>query len=330
MNLSDNHKQWAAWTITVLLTLAIALFFGVQYPLPEQPEETVEPVPLAAHFSNPVDIEGSASAASPALTFQGDTDTGIWRSASDTFNITTGGTERLELDASSLDIVPPISLSGAATFGAATTINNNLTVTGTADLQGNVSDTGGTFTFVDDLMLDGQADANQLTIQGYTTQTNSLQVWEQSDGTDVATMSNDGLLEIDGGLDLSSNDITELANLRFDANSSDGAMLQLQMQSISISEGGQEIDPWSSFAKISCNSAYTFTIADHDSGDDGEILVLISDGTDTCTLDESEGNHITGGDLALGGAENDAAVLMWLDIPLGTKAWVALATKLDN
>jgi hypothetical protein len=114
--MTENRKQWAAWTITVLLSLAIALFFGVQYPMPEPPEEPLEPVPLAANFTNPVDIEGSSSAAAPALTFEDDTDTGIFRSAADTLNIATAGTERLEIDATSINIVPELQLTGNLSF----------------------------------------------------------------------------------------------------------------------------------------------------------------------------------------------------------------------
>jgi hypothetical protein len=42
------------------------------------------------------------------------------------------------------------------------------------------------------VLVDGGADEAQITVQGYTTQTNSLAVFEQSDGTDVVTVSNDG------------------------------------------------------------------------------------------------------------------------------------------
>lgn len=59
-------------------------------------------------------------------------------------------------------------------------------------------------------LIDGAADEIQLQVQGYTTQTTSLQVWEQSDGTDVATMSNAGLLDLSGELNYGSNDLSVL------------------------------------------------------------------------------------------------------------------------
>jgi hypothetical protein len=108
----DRQKQWLTWGILTLVTLAISLFFGIQYPMPQQPDAPPEPIELAANFTNPVDIEGSSSASAPALTFESDTDTGLFRSAANTLNIATGGTERLEIDSSALTIVPPLELSG--------------------------------------------------------------------------------------------------------------------------------------------------------------------------------------------------------------------------
>jgi len=125
---TENNKRWLAWTISVLATLAISLFFGVQYPIPDQPSEPVEPIELGANFSNPIDIEDSASAAAPALTFQDDTDTGFWRSAADTLNAATGGTEQLELDASEFTVVPPANFSGNVTAGAALAVTGDTTL----------------------------------------------------------------------------------------------------------------------------------------------------------------------------------------------------------
>jgi hypothetical protein len=60
------------------------------------------------------------------------------------------------------------------------------------------------------VLLDGAADEIQLTVQGYTTQTNVLQTWEQSDGTDVSTLTNLGALDILGLLTYSSDDRTPI------------------------------------------------------------------------------------------------------------------------
>jgi len=134
--MTENQTRWLTWVIMSLVTLAIALFFGVQYPMPEQPDEPPEPIALAANFSNPVDIEGSSSAAAPALTFEDDTDSGIFRSAADTLNIATGGTERLEIDSAAFSIVPPLELTGAADFASNVDIDGTLNVTGTTTING--------------------------------------------------------------------------------------------------------------------------------------------------------------------------------------------------
>jgi cytoskeletal protein CcmA (bactofilin family) len=86
-----------------------------------------------------------------------------------------------------------------------TVISGTLAVTGTSDLRGNLSDSGGAFTIVDNTLIDGAADAAQLTVQGYTTQTNSLLVLETSNGTDKFTVSNDGNLVVEGTSNLKGN-----------------------------------------------------------------------------------------------------------------------------
>lgn len=58
----------------------------------------------------------SGTAALPAITFQNplDGDTGIWRSAADTLNISTGGVERFEIDATGADFQVPVTINQTA------------------------------------------------------------------------------------------------------------------------------------------------------------------------------------------------------------------------
>jgi len=159
--MKDLHKQWLTWAILTAVVLAISLFFGVNYPMPEQPAEPPGPVlseaegpvlseaegpivELGGNFSNPVDIEGTSSAAAPALTFEDDTDSGFFRSAADTLNIATGGTERLEIDSSALTIVPTLELNGA--LAAASTATFSDTVTFAAGILFNAADATAAFT----------------------------------------------------------------------------------------------------------------------------------------------------------------------------------------
>lgn len=63
-----------------------------------------------------------------------------------------------------------------------------IVVASTADIKGDVSDSGGTFTIADAVLIDGAADAIQLTVQGHSTQTSALMAVEESGGTDVVTI----------------------------------------------------------------------------------------------------------------------------------------------
>jgi len=58
---------------------------------------------------------GSGTAVVPSIAFTGDTNTGIWRSAVDTINISTAGVERLEIDSAEATFAIPI---GDGTYSA--------------------------------------------------------------------------------------------------------------------------------------------------------------------------------------------------------------------
>jgi hypothetical protein len=222
MSFRDRFKeyqlQWLAWVIILLATLAISLFFGVNYPVPEQPDQPPEPVELGTtHFSGPLDITESASASAPALTFEGDTDTGIFRSAANTLNIASGGTEMLEVDSSgftissgtALDVDTNVTIDGGLTdIGGATYAvadgDNDLGIAGTIEVHGQ-SRLEGNIDLNDSIDLDGDSDEVQLSVTGYTTQTNDL---VQLDGglTDVgggtyATADGDNDVGVEGDLE---------------------------------------------------------------------------------------------------------------------------------
>ena len=77
-------------------------------------------------------------------------------------------------------------------------VAGNTTLSGALSLGGALSTPVGAITFTDNLLIDGAADAVQLTVQGYTTQTSGLLVLEQSDGTDKFTVSNAGNTVVGG------------------------------------------------------------------------------------------------------------------------------------
>ncbi len=71
--------------------------------------------------------------ATPSIIPTGDVDTGVWFSAADTINISTGATERLELDATSLDIVPDTNITGAIDVDGDTDLDD-VTISGVTDM----------------------------------------------------------------------------------------------------------------------------------------------------------------------------------------------------
>ncbi len=192
--MNQTNKQWLAWILITLATLAIALFFGVQYPIPAEPTEPVEPVPLAAHFSNPVDIEGSASASAPALTFEGDTDTGIYRSAANTLKMASGGADVLTVNSTGLTIAGDVIPSGAVTAGSAT-INGNATVTGTLDVTGNTTITG-TFTTGSTNTLGGNTTVSgNATVNGNAVVTGTADITGNTEITGTLTVGGDATFD---------------------------------------------------------------------------------------------------------------------------------------
>lgn len=92
--------------VTAVLTAVVALLFvavGVLWvrPVPE-PGVVAEDV---SNMSGPLDLTGAGTAAAPALYLAGDSDTGIYRSAANNWDVATGGTRRLNVSSTGLDLV---------------------------------------------------------------------------------------------------------------------------------------------------------------------------------------------------------------------------------
>lgn len=105
-------------------------------------------------------------------------------------------TQKLHLDGSNgnidsegtLDLAGAMDVNGAAVFDGAVSMNVTL------DVDGNVSSGTGAFTVTDNVLIDGQADLVQLTVQGYTTQTNDILVVEDYTQTNVFVVNGSGLV----------------------------------------------------------------------------------------------------------------------------------------
>ncbi len=69
-----------------------------------------------------------------------------------------------------------------------------------------------TQTFNENVVIDGQADETQLTVQGHSSQDEALQVWEDSGGNDLARVSGEGRLQV-GDFDATSEALIEGHNL---------------------------------------------------------------------------------------------------------------------
>jgi hypothetical protein len=140
-------------------------------------------------FSGGVDLDGAT------LTVDADGDTTVVEASDDVVSLTSGAAAGYwNFLTGSVKVgngTPNASLSGEDLY-----VEGTFDVDGVAYLQGNVSDADGAFTVADNTVIDGAADAVQITVQGYTTQTNALQIWEQSDGTDVGSISNAGALDV--------------------------------------------------------------------------------------------------------------------------------------
>jgi len=173
------------------------------------------------------DLQGNISSASGVLTF---TDNAIIDGAADAIQLTVQGyttqtTDLLLLETSvggdvftvdvdgAVDAAGLASLDGGIDVDALFTVGDgsgNMAVFGTSDLQGNISSASGVLTFTDNAIIDGAANAIQLTVQGYTTQTTDLLLLETSVGGDVFTVDVDGavdaagLASLDGGIDVDS------------------------------------------------------------------------------------------------------------------------------
>jgi len=123
--INDNFSE-----LYTLLGTGTALSSGIS--------ATATVVTLAAPSITGVASFADGSASAPAIANTGDANTGIFFSAADTVNITTGGTERVEIDSSGLDV------TGAIT--ATTTITATAGVAGTTGtFSAAVSGTTGTF-----------------------------------------------------------------------------------------------------------------------------------------------------------------------------------------
>ena len=128
--------------------------------------------------------DGSVSA--PAITNTGDTNTGIYFGAADTVNVTTGGTKRIDIDSSGLDV------TGAIT---ATSTITGTTLEATGDTAAGDNAAIG-YTSAEGLILTGQGSTNDITVKNDA----DADVITIATGTTVVGIP--GSLDIEGAIDV--------------------------------------------------------------------------------------------------------------------------------
>ena len=148
-------------------------------------------------FDGGMDLNGAA------LTIDADADTTLVASDDDVVSMTVGaaagyfdvltgnlkvgdGTPDTSLDGEDAYVEGTFEVDGAVNIDGAVDLASTLTV------AGNISDGDSAVTIADNAMVDGAADAVQLTVQGNGTQTNNTFVVEQSDGTDRFVVDDNG------------------------------------------------------------------------------------------------------------------------------------------
>tara|TARA_B000000557_G_scaffold228248_1_gene199689 strand:- start:161 stop:1366 length:1206 start_codon:yes stop_codon:yes gene_type:complete len=91
-------------------------------------------------FTGVLELHNSTGADSPALTFNGNTDTGIFRPSANTIGFSTAASKKVEIDTNGLTIIADTNATRTLTFQEATTNGNNVvSLKSPTSLTGNVA-----------------------------------------------------------------------------------------------------------------------------------------------------------------------------------------------
>jgi len=99
-------------------------------------------------------IVPAGSAAAPAVTFSGNTDTGVFRSATATLGIAAAGTQKMTVNATTVAVNAAITVANTVSVTGNATFSNTITVTGNATLSNTLSVVG-TATFSSNVTTQG-------------------------------------------------------------------------------------------------------------------------------------------------------------------------------
>ena len=135
--INDNFVE-----IYTLLGTGTALSSGIS--------ATATVVTLAGPSISGVASFADGSNTAPSITNTGDTNTGIYFGAADTVNVTTGGTKRIDIDSSGLDVTGNVTATGTVEPAGDTAAGDNAAIG---------------YTSTEGLILTGQGSTNDVTIK---------------------------------------------------------------------------------------------------------------------------------------------------------------------
>lgn len=210
-----------------------------------------------------------------------------------------------------------ISAGSSLRLSSNLTVIGNAAISGTAVISGNLSDSGGAFTIADNALIDGAADAVQLTVQGHSTQTANPNVFvvENSGGTDAFAVTHAGYVTVTQDLKVS-DDLVVVD----DATANDlfvSAWVRVVPRTGVVVTMNGIITPTGSYQPIS--SAGTVNTAQIAVGTAGDMLFLVNTSATTIVISDTSPLILTG-NISLGQYDT---LLLRSD---GTR-WIQLATS---
>ena len=129
------------------------------------------------------------------------------------------------------------------------------------------------------VFVNGVSDAIQMRVQGHTTQTNNLLTLEQSDGTDVLTVTNTGALRAAG-------DVTV------------GGLMLPATTALTLTTAGQAVTPTTELLVLDTTGDISMTLAT--CSNDGQHLRLYGRDNNTVTVNDTNIRSTDGNAVTLG------------------------------
>jgi hypothetical protein len=174
--LDDYTRKMLAWLAVTVVTILISTFLGVKYPVPAPPAFD-SPMPLGVtHLTGLAIGDGTPdlAAGDDDVYVEGDLEVD----------------DEIEADGA-IDADSTLSVAGAASFASDVTLSADLSVADDIAVTDDISITG-------KFVIDSAANEIPLRIQAYTTPTTNLLVVEDSSGTDIFWVTQNGDVEMNG------------------------------------------------------------------------------------------------------------------------------------